>query len=127
RPTTTRDELTEKAAEKFAGLAASLGTKGHDPQRIAHFLNKLLFCLFAEDAGLLPARLIRRLADGTAGDPPAFAAGLADLFGKMAVGGGLFGAERVQWFNGGLFDGDDVVPMGRDEVGVVREVSDLDW
>lgn len=127
RPATTRAELTEKAAGQFAGLAASLDSKGNDPQRVAHFLNKVLFCLFAEDAGLLPANLIRRIADGTIGDSDAFAAGLAELFAKMSSGGGLFGPERVRWFNGGLFDGPDVIAMDRSEIKVISELSKLDW
>ena len=32
----------------FAAIAQSLRDKGHDPDKVAHFLTKLLFCLFAE-------------------------------------------------------------------------------
>ena len=53
RPETTRQEITEEAARHFAVLAQTLRDRGHDPHRVAHFLNKILFCLFAEDAGLL--------------------------------------------------------------------------
>jgi hypothetical protein len=45
----------------------------------------------------------------------------------MSTAGGLFGTERVQWFNGGLFDGADVVPMESAEIDVIRTVSGLDW
>ena len=62
RPGKTRDELTAEAAEQFASLAERLRGRGHEAHAVAHFLNKLLFCLFAEDAGLLPRGLIRRLA-----------------------------------------------------------------
>jgi len=127
RPTTTRQEITEEAARQFAALAQTLRGRGHDPHRIAHFLNKILFCLFAEDAGLLPRELVKRLADNTRNDPEAFAAGLSDLFGKMSTAGGLFGTERVQWFNGGLFDGADVVKLETAEIDVVRAGSALDW
>src|SRR5665811_2536222 len=61
RPGPTRDELTAEAAEQFASLAERLRGRGHEAHAVAHFLNKLLFCLFAEDAGLLPRGLIRRL------------------------------------------------------------------
>ena len=47
RPGRTREELTSEAAEQFAPLAFTLRSRGHDPQRVAHFLNKLLFCMFA--------------------------------------------------------------------------------
>jgi type II restriction/modification system DNA methylase subunit YeeA len=127
RPTTTRAEITEEAARQFAGLAQALRGRGHEPHQVAHFLNKILFCLFAEDAGLLPRELVKRLAENTRNDPGAFAAGLSDLFGKMSTAGGLFGTERVQWFNGGLFDGADVLPMESGEIDVIRTVAALDW
>ncbi|MBV9278986.1 MAG: class I SAM-dependent DNA methyltransferase [Chloroflexi bacterium] len=127
RPARTRREITEEAAREFAALASAVRSRGYEPQRVAHFLNKLLFCMFAEDAGLLPRGLLMRLAEGAGGEPEVFAIGLADLFGKMSDKGGLFGAERIQWFNGGLFDGADVIPLTAGEIRTVHRVSQLDW
>lgn len=127
RPSVTTAELTEKAAQRFAELASVLRSRGHEAQAVAHFLNKLVFCMFAEDAGLLPKGLISQLADHLKSDPAAFSEGLADLFGKMSAGGGLFGAEKIQWFNGGLFDGAEVLPLQSSELTMLREVSQLDW
>jgi type II restriction/modification system DNA methylase subunit YeeA len=127
RPGRTRDELTAQAAAQFASLADRLRERGHDPHEVAHFLNKLLFCMFAEDAGLLPANLLRRLADGARSNPQVFSDGLVELFGKMSEKGGLFGVERIQWFNGGLFDGARVVPLTSEEIRLVDKVSRLDW
>jgi hypothetical protein len=42
RPGKTRDELTAEAAEQFASLAFRLRERDHEPQTVAHFLNKLL-------------------------------------------------------------------------------------
>ncbi len=47
RPQTTRAALTAKAAAEFAELAGRLRTRGHDAQAVAHFVNRLVFCLFA--------------------------------------------------------------------------------
>jgi type II restriction/modification system DNA methylase subunit YeeA len=127
RPGKTRDELTAEAAEEFASLAERLRDRDHEPQSVAHFLNKLLFCMFAEDAGLLPAGLIRRLAEAGKDDATAFGVGLSDLFTKMSDKGGLFGAERIEWFNGGLFDGGEVLPLTAGEIKLVDRVSRLDW
>jgi type II restriction/modification system DNA methylase subunit YeeA len=127
RPERTRDELTALAAGEFAALAERLRSRGHEPHEVAHFLNKLLFCMFAEDAGLLPNGLLRRLAAAAPNDPSVFAAGLADLFTKMSDKGGLFGAERIDWFNGGLFDNGAVLPLDAGEIAVVDRVSRLDW
>jgi type II restriction/modification system DNA methylase subunit YeeA len=127
RPDKTRDELTADAAEQFASLAERLRSRDHDPHEVAHFLNKLLFCMFAEDSGLLPKGLMKRLAEAAKGNPSTFATGLGELFLKMSHGGGLFGAERIQWFNGGLFDGGETLPLTAEEIGLVERVSRLDW
>ena len=127
KPGETREELTAEAAESFASLAERLRNRGHEPHAVAHFLNKLLFCMFAEDAGLLPAGLFDRLTEAASENSDLFTVGLRDLFEKMSKGGGLFGAEQIQWFNGGLFDGPDVLPMDDLGIRIVRDVSGLDW
>jgi type II restriction/modification system DNA methylase subunit YeeA len=127
RPTFDRAELTEAAARRFAELAGALHSRGHEPQAVAHFLDKLLFCLFAEDTGLLPKGLLSRLADATRAKPEDFGAALGELFGRMATGGGMFGVERIDWFNGGLFDSADVLRLSTPEIGMLVEVGRLDW
>lgn len=127
RPGKTRDEITADAARQFASLAERLRGRGHEPHEVAHFLNKLLFCMFAEDASLLPPGLLRRLAAASKAEPAIFTDGLSGLFTKMSDKGGLFGAERIQWFNGGLFDGGKVLPLTAEEVKLIDLVSRLDW
>jgi hypothetical protein len=127
RPHYSPAQLTEEAARKVAELAGALQARGHEPTRVAHFLDRLVFCLFAEDTGLLPAGLLSRLADATRSKPDDFAAGLGDLFAKMAAHGGMFGTERVQWFNGGLFDSGDVLTLTAPEIGTLLDVGRLDW
>jgi hypothetical protein len=78
RPTFDRAELTEAAARHFAELAGALHARGHEPGAVAHFLDKLLFCLFAEDTGLLPKGLLSRLSE-----PPWVRRGL----GRLESGG----------------------------------------
>jgi hypothetical protein len=127
RPTRLREELTERAAQDFAALATALRSRGHHPHAVAHFLDRLLFAMFAEDAGILPKNLIDRLSSATKGDAAGFSAALHDLFGKMAKGGGLFGVERIEWFNGGLFDDAEVIGLAPTEMETIGRVSKLDW
>src|SRR5664280_152944 len=127
RPTFDRAELTEEAARRFAELAGALHARGHEPGAVAHFLDKLLFCLFAEDTGLLPKGLLSRLADATRAKPDDFGSALGELFGRMATGGGMFGVERIDWFNGGLFDSAEVLRLSTPEIAMLVEVGRLDW
>jgi hypothetical protein len=54
RPELTREKVTAAAATAFGRIAQKLIGQGYDRKRVAHFLNKLVFCLFAQDVELLP-------------------------------------------------------------------------
>jgi hypothetical protein len=63
RPGKTRQALTEEAASEFATLAQSLRQRGTNPEAVAHFINRLVFCMFAEDIGLLPDKMFLRMLE----------------------------------------------------------------
>ena len=126
RPGETRQTLTERAAATFATLAQSLGERGHEPQAVAHFVNRLVFCMFAEDVGLLPDNMFTRMLDHARRQPEDFAVLARDLFGAMAKGGRI-GFETVAWFNGGLFDDDAALPLNKAEIEITLKASGLDW
>jgi hypothetical protein len=127
RPREAAAELTSAAAGRFADLAIALRARGEAPERVARFLDRLLFCMYAEDAGVLPKGLLSRLAEATSHDPDEFAGQLRSLFGHMAGKGGFFGVERVDWFNGGLFADADALVLTRDEVKTLIAAGKLDW
>ena len=126
RPQTTRDQATAAAAERFAGLADQLRARGHEPEKVAHFLNRLLFCMYAEDAGLLREELFTELLERAGQVPDDGDDLVARLFSVMRSGG-TFGLERVHRFNGGLFDSDETVPLSRDEFLELGELARMDW
>ena len=126
RPGVSRQALTERAAATFAVLAQSLRERGHEPQAVAHFVNRLVFCMFAEDVGLLPADMFTRMLQQARKQPEEFAAMARALFGAMATGG-LVGFEAVAWFNGGLFDDDAALPLEKSEIETTLEAAALDW
>ena len=126
KPGKTRQTLTEDAAERFAGLAHGLRAQGYKPQTVAHFINRLVFCMFAEDVGLLPDRLFTRLLEHAARQPDEFAGMAGDLFRAMRTGGRI-GFEQVEWFNGGLFDADEALPLDRTAIEAVLKAARLDW
>ena len=126
RPGESRQALTERAATAFAALAQALRARGHDPQQVAHFVNRLVFCMFAEDVGLLPNDMFTRMLEHARRRPDDFAAMARELFGAMAAGGRV-GFETVAWFNGGLFDSDDALALTRAEIETTLKAAALDW
>ena len=127
RPGESRQALTERAATTFARLAWALRERGHGSQAVAHFVNRLVFCMFAEDVGLLPDRMFTRMLEQARKRPEEFAALARDLFGAMSTGGRI-GFEPVAWFNGGLFDDDaTALPLERSEIETALAAAALDW
>jgi len=126
RPTRTAAGVTEDAARAFATLADSLRRRGEDPEATAHFLMRLLFCLFAEDIGLLPERLFTTLVERTRTRPAEFTARLSQLFAAMTRGGS-FGADDIAYFNGGLFADAAVLALMGDDLVTLARAAALDW
>jgi type II restriction/modification system DNA methylase subunit YeeA len=122
----TTQQVTEEAAAEFARLADLLRRWGEDPYEIAHFLIRLLFCLFAEDVGLLPKDIFTRLVTQTRKNHAAFAQQLKQLFSGM-VSGGWFGSEQIPNFDGGLFEDDRVLELDSEGIEILLKVSSLDW
>ena len=126
RPGETRQSLTERVAASFASVAQALRERGHDPQAVAHFVNRLVFCMFADDVGLLPDHMFTRMLRHAQPAPERFTELAGDLFEVMATGGRV-GFETVAWFNGGLFDDSATLPLEKSNIETVLAASDLDW
>ena len=126
RPEMTRQTLTAKAAATFAELAQSLRDCGYGPEAVAHFVNRLIFCMFAEDAGLLPNDMFTRLLEQSRRSPGEFETLARLLFAAMCSGGRM-GLEAVPWFDGGLFDDDATLPMDREQIDIAYRAAGLDW
>ena len=126
RPGETRQALTEKAAATFAGLSHGLRERGHEPQAVAHFVNRLVFCMFAEDVGLLPDRMFTRMLRAARSRPESFPELAGKLFRAMSTGG-MVGFEPVAWFNGDLFNDAQALPLERAEIETALAAAALDW
>lgn len=127
KPSKTRQALTEETAREFAGIAQRLRDRGHEAHRVAHFVNQLVFCMFAEDVGLLPDNLFTRMLDLCRSDPASFAEHCGTLFGAMASPNGKVGFTRIDWFNGGLFQDDHALPVTRQDVEELYSAAQRDW
>jgi type II restriction/modification system DNA methylase subunit YeeA len=127
RPQKTRQALTEETAREFAGLAQRLRDRGHEAHRVAHFVNRLVFCMFAEDVGLLPDHLFTKMLEVSRRDPKGFEENARTLFGAMANKGGKVGFTAIDWFNGGLFEDDHVLPVSTDDIDELIKAARRDW
>ena len=118
--------ITEHAAAQLGELAGSMGKRGLEPHAVAHYLIRLVFCLFAEDVDLLPRGLFAEIVNKGRNDPPRFSRMVAQLFGAMA-NGGEFGVDIIKHFNGNLFADATVLDLTRDEIERVAGAAALEW
>ncbi len=126
RPGRTVQDITADAAGRFASIARSLTDRGHDPEKVAHFLIQCLFCMFAEDIGLLPKRLFERVLEKRGGDTVKLGAALGELFRAMQAGGDFL-LEDIAWFNGGLFARIELIELAPGEIDALHAASKMDW
>lgn len=127
KPRKTRQELTEETAGQFAGLAERLRQRGNEAHQVAHFVNQLVFCMFAEDVGLLPNYLFTRMLELSRTDPGSFKDNVEELFGAMGKKGGKVGFEKVDWFNGGLFKDRHALALIGDDIDELVKAAKRDW
>ena len=74
RPGETRQTVTEGSARRRASrsLRKACGIGGNDPQAVSHFVNRLVFCMFAQDVGLPPADMFTRMLEQARSRPASF-------------------------------------------------------
>ena len=98
----SRDDVTRETAALFQAVSNDMAGAGYSHHDLAQYLNQIIFCLYAEDAGLLPAGSFTGLVVNQRRDPERFRRGAQSLFSEMNAGG-LFGSDTIDHFNGELF------------------------
>ena len=112
----------------FAGLAETMRQRGQDSNQVAHFLVQCLFCMFAEDEGLLPEKIFTGLLASAKSDVAKAANRIAALFKAMQEPKGAYGNDDIEWFNGGLFRQIAVPALTVSDLETLRAASaDMDW
>ncbi|MEO1206470.1 MAG: DNA methyltransferase, partial [Pseudomonadota bacterium] len=127
KPKRSANATTEEVARKFVALAQNLRNRGHDPEKVAHFVNQMVFCMFAEDVDLLPNREFERMLDQSLADPNYFQGRAESLFMAMAQKHGLHGNQRIDWFNGGLFEDSSALPLKADDIRIAVDAARQNW
>jgi hypothetical protein len=143
KPQRTTAQVTEQLARTIAEVAKSLQKREsvelvdaktrkemnfaqRKNLRIARFLNRAVFCFFAEDTGLLPKNLFSDIAKSGIDDPKLFAETLEKLFAAMAKGG-TFGKDKIRCFNGHLFEDSTVFELTESELRTLATAGEADW
>src|SRR6266496_2746863 len=143
KPQRTTAQVTENLAETIAEVARSLQQReaveladaksraemSFAPRknlRIARFLNRIVFCFFAEDTGLLPKKLFSEVLKTGVDDLHHFAETLEKLFKVMAKDG-TFGKDKIRHFNGHLFEESTVFELTEDELQKLADAGESDW
>jgi len=126
-PSRRSTKVTRKIAGRLARLARSLEGQ-HSPERVANFLMRCLFTMFAEDVGLLPEKSFTRLLGDLQKAPGTFVPMLESLWGSMDKGGfSVVLRKNLPRFNGGLFAEIDVISLDADQIQLLLEAADSDW
>ena len=126
KPTKSRQQLTKEIAADFAKISQQLRLRGNDPKEVANFVNRLIFCMFAEDVELLPKNLFTQLLLKGITDPTYIQNKMSSLF-KAMKDGAEWGADDILWFNGGLFNDDKALKLTADEISVIVDAAKKDW
>jgi type II restriction/modification system DNA methylase subunit YeeA len=143
KPQRTTAAVTESLAGRIAEVAKSLQKRAsaeladaksraemnfaqRKNLRIARFLNRIVFCMFAEHTRLLPENLFTEILKTAVDDPAHFAETLEALFTVMATGGN-FGPYKIRHFNGHLFEDATVFELAEDELRILGEAAEAHW
>ena len=129
KPQKTTDQITQDAARMFGKISDELRKWKVDDMRIARFVTRVMFCMFATDVGLLPRQTFSEIiaVHRKSGDDKAFRKRLSDLFAVMNTGGSLWLYE-IPYFDGRLFEDNDVPDeITTQEILVLGELDALNW
>ena len=131
-PRRNTEHVTQEAARVFQLIADNMRGWQAEPERIAYFLTKLVFCLFAEDIGLLPTvadspkGIFSHVVEQSRQQPSVFVRYVQNLFGAMAVGGDFL-MRDIPYFNGTLFNVVTVEELSSEALDALAAAAELNW
>ena len=120
--------VTRAIASRLAAVSKALEDQGHLPERVAMFLMRCLFTMFAEDVRLLPEKSFKQVLERCERDPATFQFDVGQLWQAMDEGGYAHAIrKKVPQFNGVFFKDRTVLPLGREEIGELRQAASHTW
>ncbi|HEX8452079.1 MAG TPA: DNA methyltransferase [Longimicrobium sp.] len=118
--------VTREVAARLAELSALLEARGFEQERVARFLMRCVFTMFAEDVELLPEKPFQTAVQQYGDNPEEFAEVMAELWKSMDEGR-RFGMRKLLRFNGHFFHDAEVLPLTRDDLAVLLRAAKADW
>ncbi|MGO8738778.1 class I SAM-dependent DNA methyltransferase [Rhodoblastus sp.] len=120
--------VTRDIAKRLAAVSKALEAQKFPAEEVAMFLMRCLFTMFAEDVGLLPEKSFKDVLERCEQDPDTFRHDVGQLWEAMDVGGYAHAIrKKVARFNGEFFRRRTVLPMGREEIGELRQAASYNW
>jgi hypothetical protein len=119
--------ITEEIAGLLGQLSRTMEERGEDPERVARFLIRCVFSMFAEDVKLLPNKAFTRLLDAVLDEPAERFVEAAEDLWKAMDAGTRFGYDRILRFNGHFFASAEALPLQKAELQLLRRASAADW
>ena len=130
-PSKEAARVTREIAGHLAELSKRLEKCEQNPIRVADFLMRCLFTMFAEDVRLIPEGSFTNFLTRMQKRPENFAPNLSSLWQAMDKGGlaGVLGeaGETVLRFNGYLFKDTTAIALKADEIGLLIEAASHKW
>jgi hypothetical protein len=127
-PTRNAARATREIAGRLAAVSKSLEAKAYPAETVAMFLMRCLFTMFAEDVSLLPDGSFADLLEFSETAPTKFPNLIEDLWRAMNIGDFASSIRaQVKKFNGNLFADARALPLGREEIGELRQAAKQDW
>ena len=127
-PALVSARVTRKMAQHLAELGKSFEASGYPPEKVARFLMRALFTMFAEDVELIPAGAFSKVLHDLRGTPELAAPMLESLWATMNTGGFSPALVTVlKRFNGGLFRDSSALPLDAVQLSLLIEAAGHDW
>lgn len=127
-PARASARVTRHIAERLAAVSKALEKAKYPAETVAMFLMRCLFTMFAEDVELLPKKSFRDVLAKCEGDPSKFRPMVQQLWEAMDKGEFAYAIEaKVKRFNGEFFRERTVLPLGKEEIGELRQAASADW
>ena len=127
-PTRASARVTREVAAHLAEVARTLEAAGHPAQKVAGFLTRCLFSMFAEDVGLLRKRAFVELLDKHRDDAKTLMRMMHALWQDMDRGGFSAAlAHDVLHFNGKLFKTPEAIELTRDQIDKLLKAAKANW